>query len=119
MEALGKQILIELYGCDAEQLKKVEEVEAAMLAFARESRATIISSHFHQFNPVGVSGVILIKESHFTIHTWPEYQYAAVDVFTCGDEMDLERGLVLFKEILQPSTVELKEVARGKMVFSK
>jgi S-adenosylmethionine decarboxylase len=118
MEALGKQILIELYGCDAEQLRIVADVEEAMLTFARESKASIVSSHFHQFNPIGVSGVILIKESHFTIHTWPEHNYAAVDVFTCGEEIDLERGMVYFKEILKPEKVELKEVLRGKIVIS-
>ena len=59
-----------------------------MVEAAEAARATIVKSVFHTFNPWGVSGVIVIEESHLTIHTWPEYKYAAVDLFTCGDMLD-------------------------------
>lgn len=91
--ALGRQLTIEYYGCRAHSLLSPEDVEAVMVAAARDSGATIISSNFHRFDPQGVSGVVIIAESHFTIHAWPEHDYAAVDIFTCGNNIDLERAI--------------------------
>ncbi len=75
---------MELTGCSFDLLNSVEQVRALLLASAADGGATIISSHFHPFSPQGLSGVVVIAESHITIHTWPESGYAAVDVFTCG-----------------------------------
>ncbi len=85
MEALGRQILVEFYDCDSDKINDVGYVEAAFLEATRKSKATIISHNFHKFSPHGISGVVVIAESHVTIHSWPEYNYAAVDIFTCGD----------------------------------
>lgn len=97
---LGRHVLVELYGCAPDRLDDAEVVAQEMLAAAREAGATVISSAFHAFSPFGVSGVVVIQESHLTIHTWPEYGYAAVDLFTCGHGVDpwvsyrsLKRGL--------------------------
>lgn len=84
---LGSQIVADLFDCDEELLKHVETVEAAMIAGAIEGHATIVSKCFKQFDPFGVSGVLVIAESHIAIHTWPEHKYAAIDIFTCGNEM--------------------------------
>mgnify|MGYP000456923456 FL=1 len=88
MEALGRQILVEFYDCDSSSINDVEFIEEAMLNATKEANATIISHNFHKFSPYGVSGVVVIAESHVAIHTWPEYNYAAVDIFTCGDTID-------------------------------
>lgn len=88
--ALGRQLTIEYYECDSHILLDKNRLEKAMLKAAGESGATIISSSFHAFAPQGVSGVVVIAESHFTVHAWPEHDYAAVDIFTCGDNIDLE-----------------------------
>ena len=88
MEALGRQILVEFYDCDADKINDVEFIESAFLAATKASGATIISHNFHKFSPHGVSGVVVIAESHVSIHSWPEYNYAAVDIFTCGDTID-------------------------------
>ncbi len=88
--ALGRQLTIEYYECGKTALLSKEGVENALLTAARESGATIISSSFHEFEPQGVSGVVIIAESHFTVHAWPEHDYAAVDIFTCGDNINLE-----------------------------
>ena len=88
MEALGRQILVEFYDCDSDKINDVEYIESSFLAATRASKATIISHNFHKFSPHGVSGVVVIAESHVTIHSWPEYNYAAVDIFTCGDTID-------------------------------
>ncbi len=90
--ALARQITIEYYDCDERHLLDKDTLEKAMLTAARESGATIVSSSFNSFEPQGVSGVVVIAESHFTIHAWPEHNYAAVDMFTCGD-IDLERAV--------------------------
>lgn len=88
MQALGRQILVEFYDCDRDVLNQTEAIREALLEGVRRSGATIVSDSFHTFNPHGVSGVIVIAESHVTIHTWPEHGYAAVDIFTCGETID-------------------------------
>jgi len=86
MHTLGTHFLLELAGCPYHKLNDPGFVENALLGAAKEAKATIVTSTFHTFNPYGVSGVVVIAESHLTIHTWPEIGYAALDVFTCGGE---------------------------------
>ncbi|MBW6515718.1 MAG: adenosylmethionine decarboxylase [Candidatus Cloacimonetes bacterium] len=111
MQALGRQILVEFYKCNADILKDVKKIEAAMLTACTKAKATIVRHTFHEFSPFGVSGVVVIAESHVAIHTWPEYNYAAVDIFTCGETID---PWVIYKyleeqfESLQSSNMELK-----------
>lgn len=111
MNALGTHLLIELRECNPEILKSLEKVRNALVSAAKEAKATIIDISFHEFNPFGISGVVIIAESHLTIHTWPEYAYAAVDIFTCGDVIKPEvAALYLIKqfECKNPSIVEMK-----------
>lgn len=88
MKALGRHILVEFLNCKADVLNDVTAIENAMVEAAQIAGATVINSTFHHFSPYGVSGVVVIQESHLAIHTWPEYRYAAVDLFTCGDTVD-------------------------------
>jgi S-adenosylmethionine decarboxylase len=88
MQALGRQILVEFYDCDKEVLNDAVLIRESMIEAARRSGATIVTDTFHAFSPHGVSGVVVIAESHLAIHTWPEYGYAAVDVFTCGETIN-------------------------------
>ena len=111
MYALGTQLLIELRDCNPEILKSLEKVKKVLISAAKEAEATIINLSFHEFNPFGISGVIVIAESHLTIHTWPEYSYAAVDIFTCGDVIKPEVAasyLIRQLECKNPSIVEMK-----------
>ncbi|MCP3899282.1 MAG: adenosylmethionine decarboxylase [Desulfobacteraceae bacterium] len=96
--ALGRQLTIEYYSCAENILLNKDRVEKALLKAANDSGATIISSSFHDFKPQGVSGVVIIAESHFTVHAWPEHDYAAVDIFTCGDSIDLEVAINSMKD---------------------
>lgn len=111
MQALGRQILVEFYKCNADTLKNVAKIEDAMLSACRLAKATIVRHTFHEFSPFGVSGVVVIAESHVAIHTWPEYNYAAVDIFTCGETID---PWVIYKyleqqfESQQSSNMEMK-----------
>ena len=88
MEALGRHILVEFYNCSPELMNDVVHIEKSMVEAAETAGATVINSTFHHFSPYGVSGVVVIQESHLAIHTWPEFGYAAVDLFTCGDSVN-------------------------------
>ncbi len=85
MQALGTHLLLELRECKAGILQDLDRVRDIMVSAAREAKATVVEVAFHEFNPFGISGMVIIAESHLSIHTWPEYNYAAVDIFTCGD----------------------------------
>jgi len=109
--ALGTHLLIELRDCNPEILKSLEKVKKILISAAKEAKATIIDNSFHEFNPFGISGVVVIAESHLTIHTWPEYCYAAVDIFTCGDVIKPELAvsyLIKKFECKNPAIVEMK-----------
>lgn len=84
MDALGNHILVEFTGCSPEVMNDVITIEREMVEAAVQAEMTVINSTFHHFSPYGVSGVVVVQESHLAIHTWPEYGYAAVDIFTCG-----------------------------------
>lgn len=113
MQALGRQLLLELYDCDAEAINNLEVVKAAMIEAAKRANATIVDTMFHEFNPFGISGVVVIAESHLAIHTWPEYRYAAVDVFSCGDSLQPQVAADYLVEQFGASRVIPIEIPRG------
>jgi spermidine synthase len=113
MKALGKHILIELYGCNIDILNDVPTIQKAMDTAAELANATIVKSVFHHFSPHGVSGVVVIQESHLAIHTWPEHGYAAVDIFTCGDTLEPWKAHDFLKETLKATNTTSKEINRG------
>lgn len=113
MNVLGRHILAEYYGCDLDILNDLELLENYMREAVIESGATIIDSIFHQFNPHGISGVIVIAESHMALHTWPEYGYAAVDFFTCGDRVNPFKAFDYMNKIMKPKKYSSKELMRG------
>ena len=98
--ALGHQLSIEYYDCRSSVLADTALMEEIFLRAAERANATIISSHFHAFSPQGVSGVVIISESHFAVHAWPEFDYAAVDIFTCGDTIDFNAATESLREDL-------------------
>jgi S-adenosylmethionine decarboxylase len=111
LHALGTHLLVELRDCNPEILKDLTRVKDTMVAAAKEAKATIVDISFHEFNPFGISGMVVIAESHLSIHTWPEYAYAAVDIFTCGDIIKPEVAAAFLIEQFEsknPSIVELK-----------
>jgi len=113
MNALGRHILAEYYSCDISALDNITFLEKCMREAVEASGATIIDSKFHQFSPYGVSGVIVIAESHMAIHTWPEYGYCAVDIFTCGDTVNGHVALDYLKENLGAANASVMEIKRG------
>ena len=113
MKALGKHLLLELNGCDHKLLNDISFIKETMLAAAKESGATVLGESFHQFSPQGVSGVIIIAESHLTVHTWPEHGYAGADIFTCGTRVKPEKAAKVIIAKLKPSTHSIILMERG------
>jgi S-adenosylmethionine decarboxylase len=114
MKSLGRHIIAEFYDCDKEILDNIDGIEFHMKQAAYETGATIVNSSFHRFLPYGVSGVVVISESHLTIHTWPEYGYAAVDLFTCGDHVDPWKAFTYLKKVFKSQRAHVVEHLRGK-----
>ncbi len=114
-QALGRHLIVELWDADPHLLDNAQALEQLLLQAARAANATVIQSVFHRFSPYGVSGVVVIAESHLTIHTWPEYRYAAIDIFTCGPKMNLEAAVEVIAAGLGGRIVQL-EISRGQGV---
>ncbi len=112
LNSLGRHLLAEFYDCASDALNDPGRVERLMNEAARLSGATVVQSVFHMFSPHGVSGVVVVEESHLAVHTWPEYGYAAVDYFSCGD-VDCDAAVRYLSNHLLPGRVETKEVPRG------
>ena len=113
MNALGKHLLLELQDCDKEVLNDLSFLKDIMVAAANDCGATVLGESFHPFNPQGVSGVVIIAESHLSIHTWPEYGYAAADIFTCGTSVEPEKAAATLVEKLGAKNHSLIEIQRG------
>lgn len=111
--SLGSHLLVELYGCDEDSLRLETTVGTAMRDAAIESEATVVAESFHEFKPWGVSGAVIIQESHYTIHTWPEHGYAAVDLFYCGGTVKVHRAIDVLRERFKPSRIKFLVVRRG------
>lgn len=115
MQALGRHLILELRGCDPHLLDDLSHIRQTLLEAADLAGATIIGETFHKFNPVGVTGVVAIAESHLCIHTWPEYGYAAVDIFTCGERFSPHRAAQWVIERLRCQEPEITELERGRL----
>lgn len=106
-------MLAELIDCPRALLDDAARLQLLLCDCARQGGATVVSAHFHKFSPQGVSGVVIIAESHITIHSWPELGYAAVDVFTCGKAEIAERVMQLVTTALQPGEVKITAFQRS------
>ncbi|WP_027717763.1 adenosylmethionine decarboxylase [Desulfovirgula thermocuniculi] len=113
MKHLGRHVLAEIYGCDFDLLNDIEKVEEIMVNAALEAGAEVRECVFHKFSPQGVSGVVVISESHLAIHTWPELGYAAVDVFTCGEKINPWDACNYLASQFKAKYMTAKETKRG------
>ena len=112
MDTLSTHLLVEYHGCDTRILNQVSRIESLLRAAAEASGATVVTSTFHHFSPQGVSGVVVVEESHLSIHTWPECGYAAVDFYTCGDCVPM-RGHEFLHKALGAERAEVMDIQRG------
>lgn len=112
--AHGQHVILDLYGINRTQLTNPELIESVMLNVAKELKATVLQSHLHHFGEdLGVTGVLLLAESHMSIHTWPEAGFAAIDIFMCGDK-DMNQAIQLFIQAFAPTEYDVKIIQRGK-----
>jgi S-adenosylmethionine decarboxylase len=116
LNALGRHLLLELHDCNREALNDTDHIRDVMLKAAIDCGAVVLGNQFHHFNPQGVSGMVVIAESHLSIHTWPEFGYAAVDVFTCGTAVNPEIAAEVLIDGLTAKNHSLLEVPRGVLV---
>lgn len=112
---LGKHLICEAYGIDPKLLKDREYLRQVLRKVAEATGSTVLGDLFHKFETdgEGVTGVVVIAESHVSIHTWPEHGYAAIDIFTCGGHVDPWKGLKVVKTALKPARMHTSEITRG------
>jgi len=111
MGALGRQLVVEFWGCQG-NLDSPELIKKTLEEAVQKAKAFLLDIKIHRFQPHGISGVAVIAESHISIHTWPEYGYAAVDVFTCGNT-NPEAAVEHIRQVLKPQRVKALRIQRG------
>lgn len=116
--ATGIHLLADFYGVDADKLIAFDRIDKLLRAGAEAAGARILHSHFHSFGEaLGVTGVVLLAESHISIHTWPEFGFAAADIFMCGSAKP-QLALKVIENALQPQSRTVQTIARGAPVAS-
>ena len=115
MQRIGRHLILELWGCDSDSINSIETIERAITETIEACGATLLDLRVYPFTPQGVTGVAILSESHFMIHTWPEHGYAAVDVFTCGTTVDPWKATLYLENELEAKKVEINSLLRGKI----
>ena len=113
---LGHHLLFDCHGCRAPVLSDLAAVRELLKLAARAFGLTVIAEEFHQYLPQGVSGVLILAESHLAVHTWPEREFAAIDLFTCGTRPDAARLADHLKSALGAERIECRQIERGSLV---
>jgi S-adenosylmethionine decarboxylase len=113
VQALGRHLLCEYHGCDRARLNQPETIRTELVRAVTLAGATPLHEVVHAFSPHGVTGVVVIAESHFAIHTWPEHGFAAVDLFTCGDTVDPYQAFEHLRAALAAESHSVVEIRRG------
>jgi S-adenosylmethionine decarboxylase len=110
---LGTQVVLDLYECETAHLDDIAWVKSTLVEAARAAGATVVETVFHKFAPCGISGVVVIAESHLAIHIWPEHRYAAVDVFTCGETVQMDVATALLAREFRSKRPVQRRFTRG------
>ncbi|HII66892.1 MULTISPECIES: adenosylmethionine decarboxylase [Thermococcus] len=113
MDTIGYHYVVEASGCDPEVLKDPNRIREIFMNAAKTGNMEIKASYFFRFSPTGVSGVVIVAESHISVHTWPEEGYAALDVYTCGEKADPEKAVDYILEKFRAQYAHVSEVKRG------
>lgn len=112
---LGQQWIAEFYGCEFKKLNDKSYIRNIMIEAAKKAKATIVTDVFHSFNPQGLSGVVVIAESHMAIHTWPEHGCASVDIFSCGELINSREALEFLNAALGAVDCSIESFKRGRV----
>jgi S-adenosylmethionine decarboxylase len=113
VKAIGRHIILEMWGC--QNLDSVDIAEHALRDMVSALDVNLLDLKVYPFSPVGVTGMAIVSESHLVIHTWPEYGYAAVDVFTCGAPRDPQEAVKVLRQHYQPERIGVMEINRGQV----
>lgn len=113
MDTLGRHVIAELDGCDAAVLKNCGLIRRHLVEAASRACATVLAEKTYEFKNGGVSGFVLLAESHISIHTWPEHQYAAIDIYTCGDQTMPDKGVLHLADVLGATQIRMTSMSRG------
>jgi S-adenosylmethionine decarboxylase len=113
VKAIGRHIILEMWGC--QNLDSVEVAEQALREMVAALDVNLLDLRVYPFSPVGITGMAIVSESHLVIHTWPEYGYAAVDVFTCGAPRDPQEAVTVLRRHFQPERIGVMEINRGQL----
>ena len=116
MQAIGRHIILEMWGC--RNLDSVEVAERALREMVVALNVNLLDLRVYPFSPVGVTGIAIVSESHLVIHTWPEHGYAAVDLFTCGAPRDPQNAVAVLKSHFAPEHIGVMEINRGQLELS-
>jgi S-adenosylmethionine decarboxylase proenzyme len=111
--SLGSHLLVDFQDCDSSILDDLEQIRAILLEAVNLANGTIVTHVFHRFAPQGVSGVIVIAESHVAIHTWPEYRCAAIDIFSCSESLSAHQIYEHVRVKVSAQNIVLNEMKRG------
>lgn len=111
VEQLGTHIIAEFHGCT--NLNDAKTLKGELVKAAEAAGATVLNVYTHQFAPQGTSGLVLLQESHLSIHTWPEFGYAAIDIYTCGAHVHSQLAIDSLSEYFKPTCVRQLEIERG------
>jgi S-adenosylmethionine decarboxylase proenzyme len=109
----GSQVVLDLYECETQHLDDLPWVKTTLVNAAVAAGATIVDTVFHKFAPWGISGVVVIAESHLAIHIWPEHRYAAIDIFTCGQNVRIDVASAFLKSSFRSKRAVQKRFLRG------
>ncbi|WP_410499223.1 adenosylmethionine decarboxylase [Chitinibacter sp. S2-10] len=110
---IGRHLIADFHGCPADLLADPAQIAAVMLSAAQAGQASVLQQHFHHFGAgQGVTGMLLLKESHISIHTWPEHGFAAIDLFMCG-AANAEAALAVLRDALMPLELDQQVIGRG------
>jgi S-adenosylmethionine decarboxylase len=110
----GRHVAVDAWGIDFNLIDKAEFLQGHMVEAAKKSGATVLSVQAQQFEPQGATVLVLLSESHLSIHTYPEKGFAALDCYTCGDTVDPEVAINYLLSVLKPGTVYPKLLKRGE-----
>ncbi len=113
MNVLGLHLLLELKECNPSLLDDLNHIRSALLQAAHDAGTQVIGESFHRFSPHGVTGILAIAESHISIHTWPEFGYAAADIFACGTAFRPREAAAILVKKLESRDPEIIEIPRG------
>jgi S-adenosylmethionine decarboxylase len=113
MKAIGRHVILEMWGCT--NLNSIDTAEQALREMVVALDVNLLDLKVYPFSPVGVTGIAIVSESHLVIHTWPEYGYAAVDIFTCGAPRDPQAAVGVLRSHYSPDRIQVMEINRGQV----